>query len=105
MELRTLKCPNCGGSLEIEDGIDTFFCKFCGQKILLEGQSKELINAKVKIKEFQHQENIQQSKADLTKYKIDAKSAESERNDKLRFVVVIGMFIVVIIITLYLVFS
>lgn len=36
MELKTLSCPNCGANLEIEDGIDTFFCKYCGYKIILE---------------------------------------------------------------------
>lgn len=91
MELHTLKCPNCDGSLEIEDGIDTFFCKYCGQKIILEGQSSETIKAKVKVKGFQHIENlqkthlqhresIQKSKDDLAKYKIDAKTKEDKRN-------------------------
>lgn len=30
MELKSLFCPNCGASLEVEDGLDTFFCKYCG---------------------------------------------------------------------------
>lgn len=90
MELITLKCPNCDGALEIEDGIDTFFCKYCGQKIVLQGQSNETINAKVKVKEFQHHENlqktqlqhketVQKSKDELTKFKINAKAAERKR--------------------------
>ena len=32
MEFVTLKCPNCGASIDIEDGIDTFYCKYCGYK-------------------------------------------------------------------------
>ena len=27
-------CPRCGANLWIEDGIDTFFCQYCGYKIL-----------------------------------------------------------------------
>ena len=107
MELITLKCPNCGGALEIEDGIDTFFCKYCGQKIVLQGQSKETINAKVKVKEFQHhenlqktqlqhKENIQKSKDDLVKYKIDAKAAENKRNYIMTAAISIGWVVLMI---------
>ncbi len=44
-----LKCPNCGADLEAEDGIESFFCKYCGTKILLQGQSNEAIKAKANV--------------------------------------------------------
>ena len=50
MELKALKCPNCNANIEIENGIDLFYCKYCGYKIILEGQSDATINAKVKMK-------------------------------------------------------
>lgn len=111
MEFISLKCPNCGGSLEIEDGIDTFFCKYCGQKLVLEGQSKETISAKVKVKEFQHhenlqktqlqhRENLQKSKDDLAKYRIDAKSAEDKRSYIMVACIFIGMLVLLLIISL-----
>ena len=46
MELKTLICPKCGGTLEIEDGLDTFFCKYCGNKIIIAGQSDAAYKAK-----------------------------------------------------------
>ena len=75
MELKSLNCPNCNGHLEIEDGIDTFFCKYCGNKIVLAGQSDAAYQAKTKIKEFEHEEAMQESK-----YKND--QAEWERQEK-----------------------
>lgn len=51
MELKTLNCPQCGASIEAEDGIDTFFCKHCGNKIVISGQSDAAYNAKVRIQE------------------------------------------------------
>jgi len=74
MELKTLNCPNCNGHLEIEDGIDTFFCKYCGNKIVLDGQSDAAYQAKVKIKELEHEQVMQENK-----YKND--QAEWERNE------------------------
>ena len=56
MKLSSLSCPNCGASVEIEDGIDTFFCKYCGYKIILEGQSDAAYRAKTKVKRMDKME-------------------------------------------------
>lgn len=45
-----MKCPACGATLDVEDEIDTFYCKYCGTKVIVEGQSPEVIKAKTKIK-------------------------------------------------------
>ena len=50
MEFVQMKCPNCGADLEVEDSIDSFYCKYCGTKILVEGQSKHVVNAKTKLR-------------------------------------------------------
>lgn len=105
MKLHSLNCPNCNGSLEIEDGIDTFFCKYCGNKIVLEGQSKEIINAKVKVKEFQHQENIQKTKNDLAKYKIDAKTEYDKRTNRLILLALVPLGLSIISIVVLVAFA
>lgn len=50
MDFKTLKCPHCGATLDCEDSLETFYCKYCGQKVILSGQSSDIINAKVKLK-------------------------------------------------------
>lgn len=47
MELRSLTCPNCGAKLNIENGIDSFYCQYCGYHIYMEGQSDEVVKAKI----------------------------------------------------------
>lgn len=37
MNTYALKCSNCNGDLTVEDGLDTFYCKYCGYKIVFEG--------------------------------------------------------------------
>ena len=58
MNMIKLFCPYCGGQLSIENGIDSFYCQHCGGKILLSGQDKDTLNAKVKLKEFEHKERL-----------------------------------------------
>ena len=78
MNLVTLKCPNCGADIEIENGIDTFYCKYCGYKIILDGQSDAAINAKVRLKEVESNERIKKEKLHL-KYE-EKKRADKEAN-------------------------
>ena len=58
MNLHVLRCPNCGAQIDIEDGVNIFFCKYCGYKIILDGQSKEEVRAHVKIKSMEHDEHM-----------------------------------------------
>lgn len=50
MEFIQLKCPNCNAMLEVEDTLDTCYCKYCGTKILISGQSDTVIKAKTELK-------------------------------------------------------
>ena len=62
MELKSLHCPNCGGLLDVEDGLDVFFCKYCGYKVVLTGLSDEAYKSKVKLKEFEYEKEAQERK-------------------------------------------
>ena len=58
MKLYPLTCSNCGASIEIQDGIDVYYCKTCGYKMILEGQSNAAYNAKMKVKGMEHEERM-----------------------------------------------
>lgn len=49
MHLYALNCPKCGANLSIENGIDSFYCQYCGHHIMLEGQSDEVVKEKIKL--------------------------------------------------------
>lgn len=96
MELKSLSCPNCGASLEIEDGLDTFFCKYCGYKIVLHGQSKAAYDAKVRVKQMEHEERLQDKRDAQERFKI-----ENEKKETLRTVaIVFGCIGVVLVMSL-----
>lgn len=79
MELKSLFCPNCGAGLEVEDGLDTFFCKYCGSKILLEGQSKAAYDAKVRVKRMEHKERLQEKRNAQERYRMESKQKDERR--------------------------
>ena len=79
MELKSLFCPNCGASLEVEDGLDTFLCKYCGYKILLQGQSKAAYDAKVRVKHMEHKERLQDKRDAQERYRMEFKRKDERR--------------------------
>ena len=68
MKKRSLICPKWGATLEIEDGLDIFYCKYCGNRIVLEGQSKAAYRAKTKVKQMEHDERMVDKKHNQERY-------------------------------------
>lgn len=62
MELKSLHCPNCGAAVKPVDGLDTFYCQYCGHQIHLEGMSDEAYKARTKVKQMEHEERMQDKK-------------------------------------------
>ncbi|MCR5600087.1 MAG: hypothetical protein K6G33_05035 [Ruminococcus sp.] len=82
MKLITLKCPNCDATLEVQDGIDTFYCMYCGNKIMLDGMSKVAYQSKVKVKEMEHKEHIVDKQNEQERFKLIMKAEEEKRSDR-----------------------
>ena len=59
MEMVSLKCPSCNAALYVEDGLDTFYCKYCGAHIVLNGMDPVIVDAKLRMKEMDHEEWMQ----------------------------------------------
>ena len=91
MKIVQLKCPNCGASLEAEDNLETFFCKYCGQKIILAEQSNAQIGAKVFGKLLDHREKMHQMKAEEERIRRAEQIAEKKRADRIVWIGIICM--------------
>lgn len=78
MKMEKLICPHCGAALSVGNEIDSFYCQFCGGKILVTGQDKNAISAKVKLKEFEHKERIHKSNQEHELNKIKVEQRETK---------------------------
>ena len=87
MELKSLNCPNCGATIDIDVGLDTFFCKYCGQKIFLEGQSKAAYEAKTRAKKMEHEERMQDKQYAHERFIIE--SEQKDQRNALKIVLAI----------------
>lgn len=93
MKTYSLNCPNCNGNLEVEDGLDTFFCKYCGYKIMLEGQSEAAYRAKTRIKGMEHDERMAEKKYEHERYKIEQSAKQENSKTKMSILIAIACVI------------
>lgn len=90
--MKSLICPKCNANLDVEDGIDMFFCKYCGTKILLDGQSRAAYTAKVRIKHMEHEEKLQDKRYAQERYRMEFK----QKDDRQSLIIVFALLFVVI---------
>ena len=60
MELKRIKCPSCGGELDIFEDSDEMECSFCGSKVIIDDKATEIgrikkaeIKAKKELDEYE----------------------------------------------------
>lgn len=87
MKIISLKCPECGADIDIEEGHKQCFCKYCGTKILIddgrstthtyhkvdEARLKEAeVDELIRLKELEIEKEERQYHRRVVKYKVIA---------------------------------
>lgn len=103
MNLFQMKCPNCGADLNVEDGLESFFCQYCGTRIVLEGQSDAALKAKSRIKTMDKLGDMQKEYHEYRRVREIQKEKERKRNAKNAKIVAIvcGILLIVMGIAIY----
>lgn len=100
MKLVSLNCPNCGAPIEIEDGINTFYCKYCGHKVVLSDIDDSVLNAKMHLKDIEHAEKMQDKRDTQERYKIESKNKSERTKNKQKIILgIIGVIGCIIFLT------
>lgn len=90
MKLKTLRCPSCGASIDVDiQGRNSVFCCYCGQQILLDDENREFTyNKNENISKTIHKRYT--NDADVIRAKTEAKE---NRNFLITFGAIIGAFV------------
>ena len=66
VKMVSLKCPDCGAVLSIEEGRKQCFCQFCGAKIVMDdGSTTNIYRDEARIKEAEVNEQIRLKELEL----------------------------------------
>ena len=73
MELKKIKCPSCGGELNIPEDSDEMKCSFCGSKVIIDDKATEV--GRIKKAEIK-------AKKELDEHELENKKKNDNYNDE-----------------------
>lgn len=95
VEFISIKCPDCGSALDVEEGRTQIFCSFCGAKVMIQNENEYVYR---KIDEAEIMAKEAEMKATEAKYLYKLKQLEMEEksreNKKIFLLVLIGICVV-----------
>ena len=93
MNMKTLKCPSCGASIDIDiQGRDSVFCSYCGQQIYLDDEKQEsTYNKNVNVTKTVHKRYTDD--ADVIRAKTEA---GEDKRWLITFAAIMGVFALMI---------
>ncbi len=87
----SVKCPECGAALEVEEGREQIFCSYCGSKVIIENDNEYIYHHidEAEIKQAETDRIIQLKKMEMTEKNRIAK--EKRMSIKIRISIVLGI--------------
>lgn len=77
--LISMTCPNCGATLEVQNGIDTMCCHYCGTSVVINNQRDATIRARETVKKLEHKEIMADKVLEHLNSRSERKAAEREK--------------------------
>ena len=96
IKLISVKCPECGATLEVEEGRKQIFCSYCGSKVILENDNEYI---------YRHidEASIKQTEAEtmlkMKELEIEEKENEKSRKNRKTAYIIALVFVVIGLIT------
>ncbi|MCQ2425801.1 MAG: hypothetical protein MJ070_06615 [Lachnospiraceae bacterium] len=91
----SVKCPECGSALDVEEGKKQIFCSFCGTKVMIQNENeyvyRKIDEAEIKAKEAEMKATEAKYLYKLKQLELEEKSRETK---KMLLFVLIGICVV-----------
>ena len=92
MKLLTLECPNCYAPLEETPNMGILFCKYCGQKIIVEDMQDLSLKLKLREMELKHEEEKKKLEEKRKYNEFMKKQEEAEKVRKRALILLVCTF-------------
>ena len=94
LKLISVKCPDCGASLSIEEGRKQAFCTYCGAKVLIQNDNEHIYRTidEAEIAKQEKERELALKEKEIRLREIEAKNEQNKRSVKIVFIV-LGAFL------------
>lgn len=82
MNIKKLKCGNCGANLDVNDSLEKIICNYCGTEILIDDEAtklKRVEDAKLKARKDNHEQSLKE-RNDILEQEVKEKKVKDELN-------------------------
>lgn len=88
VKFTSVKCPECGANLPIEEGRERVFCSYCGTPVIITNENEKVIRHidEAKIKRAETDRMIQLEQLELEKKRLNQEIRDADRASKLQSV-------------------
>lgn len=95
IKLISMKCPECGANLEVEEGRKQFYCSYCGSKIMLQDDNEYTYHHidEAEVKRAEADREIRMRELDLEE------SAQKQQNSFKKPLTIVWLIVSIIVIT------
>ena len=102
IELNEIKCPSCGAKLSIEDDRDSFFCSYCGAKVITTYENEQVYRHidEAEVRKTEAEKNIKLKELELEEKEEERNRKDNEKNRprRLKIAAILGALGLVIFI-------
>lgn len=98
IKFNSVKCPECGADLPIEENREQLFCSYCGAHIVVTNENEYIYHHidEASIKKAENDKEVQLKKLEI----IEKKRAEAAKNTKIKIIISIIMGIIGVVLLL-----
>ena len=102
LNLISVKCPDCGASLSIEEGRKQAFCTYCGAKVLIQNSNEHIYRTidEAEIAKQEKERELALKEKEIRLREIEAESEHDKRGTKMILAIFGGLFLLVILLFL-----
>ena len=82
MNIKKLKCGNCGANLDVNDSLEKIICNYCGTEIIIDDEAiklKRVEDAKLKARKDNHEQSLKE-RNDILEQEVKEKKVKDELN-------------------------
>ena len=93
----SIKCPECGATLDIEEGRRQIFCSYCGTRVMVQNDNEYIYHHidEAQIKQAEVNQEVQLRRMEIIERKLAA--AEKSRKAKVILTIILAIFAVAFI--------
>jgi hypothetical protein len=105
MKVIPLKCPECGATIQVEEGRQKCFCTYCGTQLYFDDGNKTITYHEIKEHTERTIDEARIKEAENERLKMELETPQKHREEQFNYIVGGVSFVIIVIMVLKFIFA